>query len=145
MTSKSVEDNRSVVQLIDPAVINSDTNGASVDTKGFEEVQFIAVVGESADTLNGTNFIELEVEESADDSTFTDVANAGVKDYVTGTNTGTFAKIDDAAEDDAVYTCSVISTKRYLRPVLNFSGTHSTGTPIGVIAVLSGAKYPPVA
>lgn len=129
-------------QILDPAVTNADTNCTSIDMKGYSEVLFAVLVGESADTLNATNKIELEVEESADNSTFTDVADADLVKYVDGINDGCFALIDAATEDDAVYYTAYRGDSRYVRPVLNFSGTHSTGTPIGVIAIQKAEVKP---
>jgi hypothetical protein len=126
-----------------PATKTSDTNCTAVDMQGYNECLFAVSVGNSGDTLDGSNYIELEVEESTDNSSFTDVANADLIKYVTGTNTGTFAKVDDSAtEDQAVYFTSYRGTKRYVRVVLNFTGTHSSGTPISVLAIQSANCEP---
>jgi len=132
-------------QVVDPVVITADANGASVDMKGYNSVAFYALIGESGDTLSGSVYIELEVEESTDNSTFTDAPDADVRGSVAGTNVGTFGKIDDAAEDDAVYSCQYIGGQRYVRPVINVTGTHTNGTPIGILAVRSKAQVLPVA
>lgn len=136
--------NIKVDQVIDPDTITADTDGASVDLKDYEWVAFLALVGESGDTLSGSVYIELEVEESDDDSTFTDVADADLSDTVTGNNTGTFGKIDAAAEDDAVFTTQYRGSSRYVRPVINLTGTHTNGTPIGIVALRMGKNELPV-
>jgi len=100
-------------------------------------------VGASGETLSGSVKIELEIEESDDDSTFDDAEDADLSSSVSGTNAGTFAVIDDGAED-AVYTTSYKgdnTKKRYVRPVINVTGTHTNGTPIGILAVRFGKKY----
>ena len=140
----NLDDLVDVSQVVDAATITSDTNGASVDLLGYEGVMFLACVGESGDTLSGSVKIELEVEESDDDSTFDDAEDADLTSSVSGTNNGTFAVIDAAAEDDAVYTTSYRgdnTKKRYVRPVINLTGTHTNGTPIGILAVRFGKKY----
>ena len=142
---KEVKNDFKVITCIVPAVRNSDVNGTGVDTAQYNSLTFLAVVGDSADTLSGTNKIEIETEESDDNSSYTDVANADLEGYVAATNTGTFALIDAPTEDQTTFVAGYKGGKRYARPVLNFSGTHSTGTPIGVIGVLSNAKYPPAA
>ena len=86
----------------------------------------------------------MEVQESDDDSTYTAVADADLSDSVTGTNTGTFAVIDDAAEDDAVYSTKYIGNKRYVKVVANLTGTHTNGTPLGCVALKGGNNYRPV-
>jgi hypothetical protein len=131
-----------VTSLIVNAVKNSDTNCTSVDTKGYSENAFIVDMGNSADTLSASNYIELELEESDDNSTFTDVANADLVNYVTGTNTGTFAKIDAPAEDSINFMTAYRGSKRYVRPVINFTGSHSTGTPHSVLAVQKATVLP---
>jgi len=127
-------------QVVDPVVITADADGASVDLLGYDRVVFYALVGESGDTLSGSVKIELEVEESSDDSSFTDVADAHLTQYVAGTNDGCFALIDAAAEDDAVYMTEYRGSERYVRPVINVTGTHSNGTPIGILALRIGAE-----
>ena len=83
------------------------------------------------------------LEESDDDSAFTDVADADLTDYVAGTNNGTIGLIDDPTEDDVVLKSTYKGSKRYVRPVVNISGTHTNGIPIGIVAIRSGYKYPP--
>lgn len=136
---RDFENNMKYDQVVDPVVFTADADGASVDLLGYAGVTFMALVGESGDTLSGTVYVELEVEDSADNSTFADCADALVTNTVTGNNTGTFAKIDAAAEDDAVYVATYKGPKRYVRPVVNISGTHSNGIPIGIVAVRFGA------
>ena len=133
-----------VTQLVDPAATTADVDSASVNMQGYNSVMFVVNVGETGDTLDGSNYIELEIEESTDDSTFTDAADADVRDTVTGTNTGTFAKIDDGAEDDAVYTAQYTGNQRYARVVLNVTGTHTNGTPISVTSLQTAADVLPV-
>jgi hypothetical protein len=130
-------------QPIDPAVVAADVDGSSVDLQGYESVTFIASVGETTTTLNSTNNIELEVEESADDSSFTDVDDDDLIGEVAGTNDGCFGVIDAAADDDASFRCQYVGDKRYVRPVINVIGTVATGPPIGVVAIKHGYKYPP--
>jgi hypothetical protein len=127
-------------QVVDPVVISADADGASVDLLGYSRVVFYALVGESGDTLSGSVKIELEVEDSADDSSFSDAADADLTQYVAGTNDGCFALIDAAAEDDAVYMTEYRGAARYVRPVINVTGTHTNGTPIGIVALRIGAE-----
>ena len=141
---RDFEDNIKITQVVDPVVITADANGASVDLLGYKGVTFVANVGESGDTLSTSVYVELELEDSADDSTFADCADAEVTNSVTGNNTGTFAKIDAAAEDDAFYETTYKGAARYVRPVINVSGTHTNGIPISITAFRFGATYKPV-
>jgi len=124
-------------------VLDADADGASVDRKGYDRVLFIATIGVGGITFDASNRIELEVEESDDNSTFTDVADADLVGEVDGVNDGCFGVVNSAALDDAIYTVEYKGSARYARPVLNFVGTHGTGTPISVVAVLGASKYIP--
>ena len=121
------------------ATRTADADGATVDLQGYNGALIIGVMGAEGVTLSGTDKIELELEESADDSTWTDVADADLLGYVDGTNDGCFAVADADAEIPAIFKASYVGTKRYVRVVVNFSGTHGTGTPIAAF-VIGGHK-----
>ena len=127
-----------------PSVHTADADGSSVDMLGFNYVTFYAILGDSGDTLSGSVMIELEVEESADDSSFTDVADDDLQGYVAGTNDGCFGLINAPAEDQTFFTATYKGSKRYVRPVVNVTGTHSNGTIVGIIAIQHGAQNLPV-
>lgn len=127
------------------SALTADTNCTSVDLQGYRGCLLVACVATSGDaaSLSTTNMIELEVEESTDDSTFTDVADADLIGYVDGTNDGTFAVIDGAADDNACYEVQYIGDKRYVRPVVSFSGQHTNGTTISIAAIKLDPTYKP--
>jgi len=133
---KDLENNLKVEQKLDPAVLTaSETALASFDVQNYGSLMFLALVGQSGDTLSGSVYAELELEHSDDDSTFEACADADLSEAVTGTNTGTFAKIDDPAEDEAVFKVGYKGHKRYVRPVVRLTGTHTNGIPVGIVAV----------
>ncbi len=141
---RDFESRMKVDQVVDPVVITADADGASVDLLGYEKVTFLALIGESGDTLSGSVYVELEVEDSADDSSFSDAADADLQTYVAGNNDGCFGVINAAAEDDAVYKTTYRGSERYVRPVINVTGTHTNGIPIGILAVRFGKHELPV-
>ena len=141
--TKDLHNNLKLTTSIVPAVKSSDTNGTGIDTAGYEAVEMVVMVGLSADTLSSTNKISLELEESTDNSTFTDVAEADMIGGISGGTVGEFALIDAATEDELTYKVGYRGTQRYIRPVLNFSGTHTTGTPIGAVAILGKPRNAP--
>lgn len=127
------------------AVTNADADCASVDMRGFRSVLFLIAIGDSADTLSAVNKIELELEDSDDDSSFADVTDQNfVKGNVEDLTAGLFEVIDDPAEDQTIVQVQYNGPKRYVRVVLNFSGTHTTGTPIAVIGLSAGSIHKPV-
>lgn len=138
-------ENIKTTQTYVAAVTTADQDTTGVDLRGYGAVAFLVDVGNSGDTLSGSVKIELEIEESADNVTYTDAANADVLDSVTGTNTGTFAVIDAPTEDSTVFVGQYVGTARYARVVINVTGTHTNGTPIGVIACRFRPQTAPVA
>lgn len=141
--TRDLYNNTRFMTSITPAVYNSDTTGTAVDTANFESVMCNVHVGNSADTLSGSNTIALELEESSDNSTFTDVAVADMIGEA-GTTASQFNLINAPAEDTAVFVVGYQGDLRYLRPLLNYSGSHSTGTPIGAQIVLGHAAVRPI-
>ena len=93
-------------------------------------------MGAEGITLSTTDYIDVEAEESTDDTTFTDVANVDLIGE-SGENAGTLARFDAAAEAPGVKLVGYIGTKRYVRAVYNAVGTHGTGTPASV-AIIRG-------
>lgn len=121
------------------------TNCTSVDTTGFGATQFEVNVGNSGDTLSGSVYMEIEMQESTDNSTFTAVADADVDSTVTANNTGTLALIDAPTEDTLIVKGQYLGTKRYVRIAIVRTGNHANGTPMGVAAHQWRANVGPVA
>lgn len=137
--------NTAVQQALKAAVYNSDQLCAEVDMQGYQDFMALVNVGLSADTLNGSNYILLELQHSdTSGSGYAACADADIVNPVTGATTGTFAKIDAAAEDELPYFTAYKGTKRYLKVNVNFVGTHSTGTPIGVQCLKGSPQAMPV-
>ena len=130
-TVRNIYYNQDTVASLVPAVRNADANGIGVDLRDFDGNLIVASVGVEGITLSGANRIELKVEESDDNTTFTAVANSDLLGFVAGgVATGTFAIVDDNAEAPAIYSAQYIGAKQYIRVVLDIVGTHATGTPI---------------
>lgn len=141
---RDFENNLKHDQVLDPVVLTDSVNGGSIDMKDYRHCVFYALIGESGDTLSESVYVELELEDSDDDSTFADCADALVTNSVTGNNTGTFGKIDAAAEDDTLYMTEYKGAKRYVRPVVSLTGTHTNGIPVAIMALRSGDQSMPV-
>lgn len=146
MNHTSLHANTGIISLLVPAVRNSDTASSSLDLQNCDAAVIAFHLGNSADTLSGTDKIELEIQESDTDvdGDFTAVANADLTNFVTGTNAGTIAVIDAPAEDQVVVFAGYRGNKRYIRGKYNFSGTHSTGTPVGVLGLRGRNRAVPV-
>ncbi len=139
MATRDLTNSLIYTQVKDAITVTADFNSASVDTKDLGSCFFSVNVGLSGDTLSGSVKIELEVEKSTDDSVWVDCADVDIRTAVTGTNTGTFAVIDDAAEDETLVNVevakAVFGTHQFFRVVANLTGTHTNGTPIGILAI----------
>lgn len=128
-----------------PQVATATKNGASVNMADFGSALFLALIGLSADTLSGSVKIEVAIEESDDDSTFTAAADEDVLGAITGgATTGTLAVIDDAAEDEVQVKGGYIGYKQYARMVVKFVGTHTNGTPVAIANLRGHAEHKPV-
>jgi hypothetical protein len=116
-----------VVSIIN-AVKTAAANGTGVDLQGYESATVLVDVGAEGDTLSSSVYFELSLEESDDDSTYTDVVQA---DIVDGT----------IASGGIFFRVGYVGNKRYIRVVLAKTGTHSNGTPIGAMVVKGSARH----
>jgi hypothetical protein len=125
----------------------TETPSTGVDLKGFNSATIIAAIGTITNIANSpVPSWTLKLEESDSAATgFTAVAEADMLlDY--GNNdgsvtTGVWATIDAAAEDDKIYTCGYIGTKRYIRVVATAADTPGA-TPVTVV-IQKGALQKP--
>lgn len=137
--------NLAVVQAIKPQVATATVLSDAVAIGDYEGALIVANVGASGDTLSGTVYLEIEVQESDDDSTYTAAANASIiGSTVTGHATGTIAKIDAAAEDECRVICGYKGTAKYLKINVRLTGSHTNGIPIAASVILSGNVTLPV-
>lgn len=132
---RDLSSNLKVVQSIDAKVYTADENGVGVDLRGFDGAMVSVNFGITGDTLSGSVFADIELEESDDNSTFTDVADADLIGKQSGLPAGVAIRVDDAAEDEQSYQFGYIGSKRYIRPVLNLTGTHTNGIEVAVDVV----------
>ena len=142
---QDLKNNIGVVQSLAPAARDADANGTGVDLQGFESATVVIDMGAEGITLSTTNKIEIELEHSDDDSTYTDVAQADIVDGTIDSG-GIFLKLDGTAGGNpdtagGIFRVEYVGNKRYIRVVLAKTGTHSNGTPIGAMVVRSGARH----
>ena len=123
----------------------ADTDCTGVDTQGYSSAMAIVNVGAPGITFSTTHKVDIKLEDSTDDATYTAVTN---NTHVTGGTvgaTGIWQTIDANGDCNAVYNIGYVGGKRYFRCVLDFSGTHGTGTVFGVVGALSNPLSAPVA
>lgn len=127
-------------QLQAPALHSAAFTSASLDLQNYDMAELIADIGTDADTLSGTVRIELAVQESNDNSTWTAAADASITTPVTGgVATGTFAILISNASLPGVFFVGYIGNARYIRLQVNFVSA-TTGGIVGVIGLAGRPK-----
>lgn len=147
MATRDIINNISRDQVLDPVVISTDTNTTTTDMQGFESLCMSVLMGDSGDTLSGSVFHELILQHGdlADGSDGAAVADTDVVLGEGGSiSSGVFALIDAPAEDSAVFSIGYVGKKRYVRVVIDTTGTHTNGTPMGVVALKGKPTLLPV-
>lgn len=114
---------------------DADTTLASKDRKGYDSLSFHIGVGIGGITFDGTNYINLVMEESDNNSDWTAVADgeAGTTTVATGGIVKRFIAEHAAA---ATYAFAYTGSKRYVRMRADFEGTHGAATPLSAVTVL---------
>tara|TARA_R100001440_G_C2516160_1_gene118430 strand:- start:1150 stop:1599 length:450 start_codon:yes stop_codon:yes gene_type:complete len=129
------------VQSLAPAVRTADANGTGVDLQGFEGAMAIFDIGAEGDTLSGSVKIDVKLEHSDDDSSYSAVTSSSdVTDGSVDSN-GVWATFDDNTEAPAVVGIGYVGGKRYVRVVADFTGSHSNGTPVSAMIVKGFARH----
>jgi hypothetical protein len=131
-----------VVPTLVPVLANdtAEGTGVAVDTNGFSEVTMIANQGISGDTLATTTLLwTITFQECAVTTagSFTTIAAADLKG---GLPT---VLIDAAAEDPTTIVRHYIGKLRYVRILWTQTGTHTNGTPLCGVVVLSAPLHTP--
>lgn len=127
-----------VSQVLNPAVSTATKTSSSVDLQGYNSANVVFAIGQSGDTLSGSVFWTLKLQHSDDDSSYSDVTAA---DISSGTAT---VVVNSPSLDRTTYGFGYIGAKRYLKGMATPTGTHTNGTPIGILALRDTSGYRPV-
>ncbi|MDX2113694.1 MAG: hypothetical protein SFW63_08200 [Alphaproteobacteria bacterium] len=127
-----------VSQHFNPANSTVTRTSTTIDLQGFNSAAVAFAIGQSGDTLSGSVFWTLKLTHSDDDTTYVDVP---LSDLLNTTQT---VVIDASTKDRTVYSFGYNGNRRYLRAVATPTGTHSVGTPIGIVALRGTPSYAPV-
>jgi len=149
-------------RLIGEATVTASPSSVTIDRGStnnnlYEAIELAMYVGAGGITFTSTNYIALKLEDSDDNSTFTAVtSSSSVLQYTTNANI-TFSQSPDsngfvrliasakASADTDPFSVGYVGGKRYLRVTIVFGGTHSTGTNVGLWAVLGLPQSLPAA
>lgn len=136
-------DNSNVQVLLAPGVYTTDQLSTVLDMQGASECRLLVVVGTAGITLDSSNYINLELQDSDDDTTYAAVSDAHTYKPAAGAAaSGNFGKLDSMSKDNLVYKTAYKGGKRYLKVNVNFVGTHGVGTPLCVLAEKLGGGVP---
>ncbi len=118
-----------VTQVLAPVVATATKTSSAIDMQGFNSLLVLFNIGLSGDTLSGSVKWTLKLQESDDNSSYSDVALADLFQLAAS------IVIDDPAEDETVIAFGYRGAKRYVKAVATPTGTHTNGTPMGMSAV----------
>lgn len=151
MDKRDIINDTKLSKLLTPAVRTADANSATLDRQGYGSALLSVMLGASGDTLSGSVYLTVKVQDSDDNSAWAAADAADVvipENPVTGLAApdanGIIYTCDDAAEDDLILAVAYKGSKRYARIVLDFTGTHSNGIPCAVFGELRHPQFAPV-
>lgn len=110
--NRDLTNNIDTAASLPPAVYTATTTGAGVDLQGCDSAAVVVHTGAYTD---GSHVVTLE--ESDDNSVFTDVADADIE--------GTEPTIDAAGDANGTFQFGYTGTSRYVRVITTASGTTS--------------------
>jgi len=131
-------------QTLNPATITGSgttTDLSSVDKQGWGSTQHVLNVGESGDTWSGSHKTDVTLQDSPDDSTWTDVTDNTRVNGGTVAAGGIWATFDAEAEDNAQVSIEYIGPQQFSRLQLERTGNHSSGTPMSSTAFNFNPRY----
>ena len=142
--SRDILNKLSVETCLAPIVKTTTTNCTGVGMANYRSLAFTVHYGATGDTLSGSVYVTAKVQKSTDNSSFTD---CGATELILGDSVSTsnaFALINDNSEDDEVYMAGVIIDPDYdyYRVVLTFTGTHTYGIEVAVLALRGIGEFP---
>lgn len=150
MKFDQVNEKKTLVGLA-PAVRSADAS-AEFDLQGFNAATFIVDMGAEGITLSGTDKIEIVVRHS-DVSGSGQVAVAAADIILPATKpakllapdaNGIVAALTANADIPDAFIFGYRGSKRFVTVTLDYSGTHATGTPSAVTAILENPEFAPV-
>jgi len=135
--------NLKVVEAIAPAVYTADNTPAAIDLQGFDSATLAIHIGVGGITFTSTNRIEFVLTHSDDGTSYSAVTADDVLG-VSSVSNGIVKALTAAHASTEVFKVGYVGTKRFLKLLADFSGTHGTGTPLSAVAILGHAASAPI-
>ena len=115
--------NVSAVLSLNESDVEASATGTSVDLRGFDSVKIVMICRRGI-AFNNTNHVVFVLQESDDDSTWADVANAADVQGVAAISNGQVWRVPNGAADSwATGEVGYVGSKRYLRVDVDEVGT----------------------
>lgn len=148
MSFNDIANNIAVEQVLAPQTIQgSALNSGNIDCRGFSAVAVVLAVGNIADTLDGSNRIDVKIEHADDDGTGSPAAYAACGDEdvlnATGLASGQFLSIDAAGKESKRHVIGYRGGKRFIK-VTATPVSLETGGPIAMLALKANPSQAPV-
>lgn len=143
MAQNDLANNVTSTQLIVPGNLTATNNTDALDTQFMNGSMLVLNMGNSSDTLSGSVYWTLILQDSPDDSAWTAVtSNTSVTYGTVNTSTGVYATIDDPAEDSTLFKIGYVGPQRYVRVAITATGSMSSGTIMAVTGYTSPIHKP---
>lgn len=143
---KDLYNNLTITQALRAAVWSSDALSLVIDTQGYESLIFVLNIGDTNDTLSGSDRIDFKMQESDESGAgFTDCADADMIGAAPNLGSGIVVRMDSSTEDRVLRKAAYIGSKRYVRFLIDFVGTHTNGTEFSIDAIQGHPAQAPVA
>ena len=150
MSSREIFNSIKIENVVIAQVLTASATPAVIDMSDASSVDFLVNMGNSGDTLSGSVYWTIKLQESSDNSTFTDVTDSeSLLIAIDGEKqVGATSIVVDAPTVDQknfVISYKVPGNKQYLKLLINATGTHSNGTPVSAVAIKGTLKVSPEA
>lgn len=140
---KDISTSLGAIAAIAPAVLDADNTPAAIDIGNYGAAIVLIHVGIGGITFTADNKVEFKLTHSDDNSTYTAVAQEDVKGVTVGTG-GIVRSLVAAHAAASLTKVGYHGGKRYLKLLADFSGTHSSGTPMSAVVVAGEPFVAPV-
>lgn len=150
MSSREIFNSIKIENVVIAQVLTASATPTVIDMSDASSVDFLVNMGNSGDTLSGSVYWTIKLQDSSDNSAFADVTDSeslliainGVKQ-----DGATSIVVDAPTEDQKNFEISykVPGNKRYLKLLINATGTHTNGTPMAAVAIKGTLKVSPEA
>lgn len=127
---RDIYSNLSVTQILSAAAAKTTQTSSPVDLQGFNGAMIVFNMGLSGDTLSGSVYWTLKIQDSPDGVTYTDVAVG----LLSGNQSSNTIVLNAPGQDQKAYKFGYIGNNRYLQAVATPTGTTTNGIPIGIIS-----------